>query len=233
MRTKYYLLVLVFLMVMDLSKAQNNRLEYSIDHAFRINLHDSSLITGFYFLTPYDIYEYQRTYRAEYTQHADDIMIKRPVQTKGRRIKGHYVYSTTKIVDATNPMADKFVRQIKNDGELYLVNPLPIATQENIIRVYNYNNFSNDSLNSLSGLTFKLNYCTDSLLCANNINDQRSCPVIGLIINNQLVALTQVYIKHDDGEQFLVFRWMGSIPAEARRLYYLMNQKTLILCHEQ
>ena len=72
---------------------------------------------------------------------------------------------------------------------------MPVSLKENIIQIEDYQIYERDITIRLE-LKIKLDFCADSNLCANYYSsDDRKCPQIGMVINNQLVVTTKIYKK--------------------------------------
>jgi len=187
------LLMLGFFMVP--AKAQNSIQEGEICISYLKNLRDTNLVNGIFKVTPclMDENYSDKNYRAEYTQHIDDVEIESYFLLFKRKEKAHYVHSSSKLIEEENPIRKKFERKLKGTDNLYLVNPYPISLKNHVIRIYNFKQYNRDSTFS-NGLTLKLDFCSDSANCVNAQNKNKY-PEFGLIINNQLIATTSIFIN--------------------------------------
>lgn len=193
MRTKCCIGLFVTGLLCHYSFAQSNLPDRGVYVSYVKNIRDSTLVTGFYNVTskyyqePYDF-----NHHVEYKQHIEDIPFKNP-GIFSKKATAHYVHSSYSIV-AEEKFG--FIRNLKGTDRVYQVNPFPVSAKDNIIRVYDFKNYERDSTFDI-GLTIKLNFCIDSNLCANRDMDIEKCPLTGLVINNELVAVSRTYYKNE------------------------------------
>jgi hypothetical protein len=210
--------------------AQSYKYESEIYKAYIKNLQDSALVTGFYKVTLKYLTEEDYNYHIEYKQNIKDIEVKKDFLIFKRKIKIHYVYSTSNIVAKEKK---SYNRYLPGTHLAYQINPFPIALKENIIRIYDYKKIEPDSSFN-AGLIFKLNFCVDTGLCMNNELNHKERSQIGLVINNQLISVSDIYIKEKLNysgslyEQYLVFIFPKQIANKIEYYKKELFRQTLI-----
>jgi hypothetical protein len=209
--------------------SQNEVFEYYLLKAALNNTHTSVLSDGFYVVKP--VYRYDTKYKVSRTQHTDTIILEKKFLFFKKKIKAFHVYSTDKVTeyDSIYPM-DRLLAKTEHNFE---VDPYPVALKKNIIRVYESQIENRDSTIT-EGLTFKLNYFDDSLLCETPYNND--CPLIGLIQNNQLTEVTEYYeygksrrSYRNKKRQYITFFFTHYSNKEAEELIEKLKIQPLII----
>jgi hypothetical protein len=115
----------------------------------------------------------------------------------------------------------------------FQINPFPIALKENVIRIYDFKKIEVDSLINL-GLTFKLDFCNDTGIFVNYYSDSEKHSTIGLVINNKLISVTNIYIKEElnytkrQFQRFLVFTFPKQTQVKVESYKRAFFNQTLI-----
>ncbi len=168
------------------------------------NLRDTTLATGFYRIYPM-FNEEDWTYKVRYTQTQKVVDVKRrfPIFRKSQPMR--YIYSTAgSEVDS----GKNFVRKYGKFDHDFKVDPLPVAVRQNVVKADTFRIKINDST-FFYRVNVHLNFIADSTLCINGEN-KKKCLLVGMIINNQLVEITNVYYKQYNGSfyrKYLVFEF--------------------------
>jgi hypothetical protein len=165
------------------------------------NLRDTALSTGFYKINPM-FNEEDWTYKVRYTQTQKVVDVKRRFLVFGKSEPMRYIHSTVKR--EVDP-AKNFIREFR---ELeYKVDPLPLAVRQNVVKADTFKIKTSDST-FYYRIHFHLNFIDDTSLCING-EPIKKCPLVGLVINNQLIAIAELYNKQFNGtfyRRYLVFQ---------------------------
>ena len=181
---KLYIIFILFYGAVETINAQNELLEYYLLKTSVNNRQTMSLADGFY---PVKTVYRETRYKSERKRYVDTTQTYTGFGFFKKEVKTYHVYSENKVEPDT--AFYPFDRLHTNTKRYYNVDPYPVALRKNILRVYESEVNEYDSILT-EGLTFKLNHWQDSLLCKKTSN--RDCFEIGLIINNQLVEITQI-----------------------------------------
>jgi hypothetical protein len=116
-----------------------------------------------------------------------------------------YIHTT---VRSELEIGKNFIRNFGRFNLEYKIDPLPIAVLQNVINTDTLKIKSTDnSINYRVNIYF--NFIEDNSLCINGDNKKR-CPMVGMVVNNQLIGIATMYNKSyygSDYERFLVFEF--------------------------
>lgn len=172
------------------SAAQKYNAEGETALAYVRNLRDTTLATGFYKISPM-FNEEDWTYKVRYTQTQKVVNVKRRFR-KSEPMR--YIYSTSRSETDTGK---NFIRKYSNFDRDFKVDPLPVAVRQNVVKVDTFRIKNSDST-FFFRVNVHLNFIEDSTLCTNGEN-KKKCPLIGMVVNNQLIEITNVYHKQHNG----------------------------------
>lgn len=236
MKIIIFICLIILGLFVEYSSAQSNYPDCGIYLLYSQNIEDSTLATGIYKVSSnfldYDEW-LNKDYRVEYKQHDNEIEIEKPTILSKRKVKTHYIYSSSSVIAEDKPMYSGFVKKLIGTNEKYKINPRPIALKENVIRIYDSKHLNRDST-FYRGLTLKIDYCSDTSICKNPYNSCAEDPKIGLVINNQLVAVTSYYIRYNPYranyvEKYLVFHFPNKTVVEVEKIKKVLFRQTLYI----
>ena len=196
-KIRNYFLIVFFLLFVENLYAQRFEQIIGKSRFSMENPNDSVLKTGFYLMGwSYPDFRFwdNRSFKVEYTQIEKDVNLKQKVLFFNRTKKAKHIRSTYKIRDLDKEWITKFIRKLnyQNSAREFVVNPMPFATKENIMRIYDGRVYNADSTIVNPALIIKLNNVVDSLTQTIFENREKKIPV-GLIINNELVVSSVEY----------------------------------------
>lgn len=236
MKNRIYICLITLGLFIDYSSAQSIKQDCGMYLLYLKNIQDSTLATGIYKIGYNFMYEDDwrfKNYRVEYKQHVNDIEIEQPAVFSKRKVKTHYIYSTSSVIAEDKPKYIGFARKLDGTNEKFKINPLPIALKENIIRIYDSKHLNNDST-FYPGLTLKIDYCSDTSICKDPYNRYAEDPKIGLVVNNELVAVTSYIIRFKpyrakNIEIYLEFYFPHKTVEEVEKIKKVLFRQTLYI----
>jgi len=207
----YFYVLFVVLVINYIQKVNAQYFKNAINKARIImnDVNDTLLKDGIYliqrFYCEYDYWFNNRQFKVEYTNNEKDITIKKPIFFILKNSeKAKYVFSTYKIRDLDEEWGERYRR---NFGMFsYLVNPIPLATAKDFEHIYEFENknpYIFEDANLQLGLTIKLNFTNDSLFLPTYNNKKQ---LVALIINNQIVSITDLYCKIENSCLLITFK---------------------------
>ena len=203
MRLTGLLLMALLLNLLECA-AQKYNAESEVALSYLHNMRDTTLATGFYKI--YTLYNDEDwSYKVSYKQTQKVVDVKRRFLLFQKSEPMRYVYSTAKAEVDTGK---NFIRTFRKIDREFKVDPLPVAARQNIVRADTFRIKSSDST-FYYRVNVYVNFIDDSSLCVVGEN-RNKCPLIGMIINNQLVAVTNEYYKQYNGafyRRYLVFEF--------------------------
>jgi hypothetical protein len=235
---KIWICVIIAFFILSVESLHAQKFEQIVEKSLfsMENPNDSVLKTGIYFLRRNFEFDFSlwdsKNFTVEYTQVEEDINLKKKVLFFNRTKKAKYIYSTFNIKGANfyYTWLSKFARKGKILGrkeEEFLINPVPIATKENIMRIYDCKSYNADSTIVYPGLVIKFNNRTDSLtqVVLKTLGNHK---YLGLVVDNKLVAFSFRHWFIEENTFFLTLIFYDTSAEEMEYYRNILFKQTLI-----